>query len=222
MSEGAPTDVPHWRLAGDWFDVCSCDIACPCEFAQPPTDNVCEGVISYRIREGNYGDVPLDGLCVVILTFFEGGNLWTGDVTPKAGFYVDERADERQREAIDMIFSGRAGGWPAVMQAIVGGGERQGLAYVPIEFEVADDLAGWRVEIPGRVSAAAEALTGPTARPGERVQLHNPPGSEVGPGHVATWGSATAYEVDGSEFGMKRELPGKSSKHIPFEWSGPA
>ena len=29
--------IPQWRLRGDWFDVCKCDIPCPCEFAQPPT-----------------------------------------------------------------------------------------------------------------------------------------------------------------------------------------
>ena len=32
-------DIPNWWLKGDWFDVCSCKMACPCEFAQPPTNN---------------------------------------------------------------------------------------------------------------------------------------------------------------------------------------
>jgi hypothetical protein len=50
----------------------------------------------------------------------------------------------------------------------------------------------------------------------------NPPGSEVGPGAfgaVATWGTATADEVNA--MGFKWERKGKSSKHIPFDWSGP-
>jgi hypothetical protein len=59
------TDIPHWWMRGDWFDVCSCDIACPCEFAQPPTNNRCEGVLAYKVREGAYGDVRLDGLNVL-------------------------------------------------------------------------------------------------------------------------------------------------------------
>ena len=58
-------DIPQWRLVGDYFDVCSCDIPCPCEFAQPPTNNHCEGVLAYHIGEGNYGDVRLDGLNVL-------------------------------------------------------------------------------------------------------------------------------------------------------------
>jgi hypothetical protein len=66
----------------------------------------------------------------------------------------------------------------------------------------------------------AETLSGPTTPEGQRVQLRNPPGSEVGPGQVATWGRATAHRVEES-FGWNFEWDGKSSKHIPFEWSGP-
>jgi hypothetical protein len=69
------------------------------------------------------------------------------------------------------------------------------------------------------VSASAEALGGPTTPPGERVQLLNPPGSEVGPGQVATWGRAIRQRVDG--FGFSTDLEGQSSKHIPFDWTGP-
>ena len=54
--------VPGWRLVGDWFDICSCDIPCPCEFAQAPTKNACEGMLAWHIREGHYGEVRLDGL----------------------------------------------------------------------------------------------------------------------------------------------------------------
>jgi len=70
-----------------------------------------------------------------------------------------------------------------------------------------------------RAWARAEALTGPTTPPGERVQVHNPPGAEVGPGQVATWGVATTDRVGG--FGWKWEWAGRSSKHFPFDWSGP-
>ena len=56
--------------------------------------------------------------------------------------------------------------------------------------EIADDLSWWSVEAPGRITASAVALTGPTADPNKRVQTINPPGSGVGPGEhvVATWG----------------------------------
>ena len=51
------------------------------------------------------------------------------------------------------------------------------------------------------------------------MQVHNAPGAEVGPGQVATWATATEDEVEA--FGLKWSWPGRSSKHFPFEWSGP-
>ena len=217
MEPGAPSDVPQWHVVGDWFDVCRCDIPCPCEFAQAPTDNYCEGVLAWHIREGHYGDVRMDGLSLIGLGTFE-GNIWAGETKTDIGLFIDERADESQRQALQMIFGGQAGGWPAGFTELIG--EMRGIEFVPIEFEVADDLAYWRATIPGKVEAVAEALTGPTTPEGQRVQLLHPPGSEVGPsGTVATWGRATADRAEG--FGFKWEWDGKSSKHIPFEWSGP-
>jgi hypothetical protein len=99
-------------------------------------------------------------------------------------------------------------------------GEVRGLEFVPIKFELAKDLARWRAEVPGKLKAVAEALTGPTTPSGARVQLHNAPGSEVGPGQVMTWGKTVDNEVDA--FGLRWSWSGQSSKHIPFDWTGPA
>jgi hypothetical protein len=217
MEPGAASDVPQWHVVGDWFDVCRCDIPCPCEFAQAPTDNWCEGVLAWHIREGHYGDVRLDGLSVIAIGAFE-GNLWAGEGKATMGMFIDEKSDDQQREALQMIFSGQAGGFPAQFAEFIG--EVRGVEFAPIEFEVAEDLGSWRAEIPGKVLASAEALTGPTTPLGERVQLLNPPGSEVGPsGNVATWGRATADRAQA--FGWNFEWDGKSSKHLPFDWTGP-
>jgi hypothetical protein len=62
---------------------------------------------------------------------------------------------ERQREALQMTFGGQAGGFPAQFAEFIG--EVRGVEFVPIEFEVADDLAYWRAEIPGKVVASAGA-----------------------------------------------------------------
>ncbi len=172
--------------------------------------------MAYHIREGAYGDVRLDDLSVMALAEFD-GNLWAGEGQITLGLFIDERADERQREALRMVFSGQAGGFMATFAKLIG--EVRGIEYVPITFDVADDLAYWRAEIPGKVKASAEALTGPTTPPGKRVQLLNPPGSEIGPGQIATWGMATENLV--AAHGFQWNWAGKSSKHIPFDWSGP-
>ena len=76
-----------------------------------------------------------------------------------------------------------------------------------IEFEIADDLPSWRAESPGRFKASAEALEGPTSVAGKRTQVHDPPGSEVGPGSVATYGTVTADEVDRVRLQVEPDRP---------------
>jgi hypothetical protein len=208
--------VPEWRLAGDWFDICSCDIPCPCEFAQAPTNNACQGMLAWHVRQGHFGEVQLDNLNLLALAAFE-GNVWAGEAAVAMGLFIDETADGQQREALQRIFAGEAGGWPAQFATLVG--EFRGIEFVPITFEVADDLAFWRAEIPNRVVGRAEALTGPTTPPGQRVQMLNPPGSEVGPGQVATWGRSVDVRTEG--FGFQWSAESRSSKHIPFDWAGP-
>jgi hypothetical protein len=210
-------EVRGWRLTGDWFDVCRCRVPCGCTFAQAPDEGQCDGILAWHIREGSYDDLTLDGLNVVGVGGFE-GNIWTGEATNSAmGFFIDERADERQRDALQTIWSGQAGGWPAGFAELME--EVRGFEPAPIEFEIADDLGHWRVEVPGKAKGSAVALTGPTTPEGARVQVHNAPGAEVGPGQVATW--ATAEEDEVEAFGFKWSWPGRSSKHFPFDWSGP-
>ncbi|MFF7792994.1 DUF1326 domain-containing protein [Streptomyces sp. NPDC007991] len=219
MTEQPTTGSPPWHLAGDWFDVCKCAIPCPCTFAQAPTYGDCEGVLAWHIRDGNFGDVRLDGLNVLMLGSFV-GNVWAREHTDAyAAVFFDERADEQQRAALQAIFGGEAGGWPAEFGAMLGP-EMRGMDFAPIRIEVDEDMSAWRAEIPGKVMATAEALTGPTSPEGARVQVHNAPGAEVGPGQIATWGRATTDRADA--FGFAWDRSGKSSKHFPFDWTSPA
>ena len=177
--------------------------------------------MAYHINGGSYGETVLDGLNVLVLDSFK-GNIWAGDGKTKlnVAIFFDEKANEQQRQALNMIFTGKAGGFMAEIAKLLG--EVRGIEYAPIKFEVADDLSYWSAEIPGKALAKAEALAGPTTPPGKRVQTINPPGSEVGPGAagaVATWGMSTADQADA--MGFKWERKGQSSKHIPFEWTGP-
>lgn len=212
------TTVPQWSAAGSWFDVCKCTIPCPCSFAQAPTYGDCDGVLVWHIREGSYGDVRLDGLNVVMLGSFV-GNVWANEHSDAyAAVFIDERADERQRAALQMIFGGQAGGWPGQFAEMFGP-EMIGMEFAPIRVTVDDDLATWKAEVPGRVTAQAEALTGPTTPEGARVEVRNLPGSETGPGQLATWGRTLANRVDA--YGFTWDWEGRSSKHITFDWSGP-
>ena len=105
------TENPNWHITGDWFDNCSCAVACPCTFAQAPDNGFCESVPFWHVRSGHYGDINLDDLSFVRVGRWE-GDLWAGKAKGVAGMFIDERADERQAEALPRIFGGRAGGFP--------------------------------------------------------------------------------------------------------------
>jgi hypothetical protein len=71
------TEIQNWQIAGDWFDNCSCAVACPCTFAQAPDNGVCESVLFWHIRRGHYGNTSLDNLSFVRVGRWE-GDLWAG------------------------------------------------------------------------------------------------------------------------------------------------
>ncbi len=214
------TETPNWHIVGDWFDNCSCAVACPCTFAQPPDNGFCDSVLFWHIQRGHYGDVDLAGLSFVRVGRWE-GDLWAGKVKGTAGLFIDERADERQAETLPLIFGGRVGGFPAQVAALFTEGRQvRAVERARITFEIAPDRAHWGLEIAGKVKAWAKALTGPTSVPGKYPQLMNAPGSETGPGpQLVTWGKSTICSVDA--FGYQFQWTTNSSKHIPFDWSGP-
>jgi hypothetical protein len=101
-----------WRVAGSYLESCNCEAICPCRridgvMGGRSTYGICLGALSWRIREGRAGDVALDGLGVVLACRYsddEEGSPWSFVL------YLDERADERQHEALEGIFTGRLPG----------------------------------------------------------------------------------------------------------------
>ena len=71
------------------------------------THGICTGVLSWLIEEGNAAGTDLAGLKVALAIRYdddEPGSPWTWVL------YLDERADEEQRAALEAIYTGRLGG----------------------------------------------------------------------------------------------------------------
>jgi hypothetical protein len=109
-----------WKIHAYFLDACNCDWGCPCQFNANPTHGNCEGVAGYHIVSGVYGgrsgdgDVKLDGLNMALIAS------WPGPIHEghgKASYYIDNRADEKQFEALSNIITGKAGGGPFVVYA---------------------------------------------------------------------------------------------------------
>src|SRR3954467_12590140 len=99
-----------WNVSGEYFETCSCDYLCPCiatNLAGRPTQGFCDVAIAFRVDQGQFGNVSLDGLAFVVVAQTPGvmgeGN-WT------VGLIVDERATSEQADALTAIASGQAGG----------------------------------------------------------------------------------------------------------------
>jgi hypothetical protein len=146
--------VPAWRLAGDWFDICSCNIPCPCEFAQAPTNNACTGMLAWHAVRTI---TAMSGSTVLTCWDWVPSKAMSGPMRARfASAFLSTRADEGQRQALQMIFGGHVGGWPAIFATKIG--EFRGVEFVPIEFEVADDLAGERISTAIGVAFVAVGL----------------------------------------------------------------
>jgi len=144
-------EVPNRQITGDWFDNCSCAVACPCTFAQAPDNGVCESVLFWHIRRGHYGDINLDDLSFVRVGRWE-GDLWAGKAKGTAGIFIDERADERQAEVLPRIIGGHVGGFPATVAALIAEGRQvRGVERARITFEIVWDRSHWGTEIAGKV-----------------------------------------------------------------------
>lgn len=215
MTTTEATTQTKWHIKGQWFDICSCNMPCGCTMAQPPTNGVCYGTLAYQIEEGYFGDTDLSGLTVVTISEIKGENFWDPSKAVEGTYdlIIEERTTPAQRRALERLWTAKEGGWIANLVGLLG--TLRHMEYAPIECSIEDDLARWSINVPGRVSGAVEALSGPTTPPGKRVQTHNPPGAETG-GSPATWGVPTKMELTG--FGTLGEWQANSSKHIPFDW----
>lgn len=144
-----------WRIKGILFENCNCQIVCPAHvsFKQLCTYERCMGHWSIHIDEGQFGAIALNDLNVIILydtpqLMFNGGWIET--------IYIDERANEMQRQAIEGILTGQTGGPWVILSRFVE--KRNATRYLPIHFE--DQGRKKRMWIDGLFDTTIENLRG--------------------------------------------------------------
>jgi hypothetical protein len=202
----------NWRLSGDYFENCNCDVVCPClvSTAPPltarPTQGVCDVALIFHIDKGSYGQVSLDGLNVAVIGHAPGamadGN-WT------LGTYIDERADDEQAAALGAIFGGAEGGPMAAFAPLVG--KHLGVKKVAIKYAINGKTRA--AEIPGIMHMAVEPLG--TMHPSG--EIWGAMGHPVAPDKLAF-----AVGTRGSTFadhGMRWDNSGKNGHYAPISWS---
>lgn len=165
-----------WHIEGEYLENCNCEVLCPCltSSIQGPADyERCYVPFAIHIREGESEGVSLNDLNVVLVA---DSPPIMGDGGWRMAWYIDERADEQQRRALDEILSGSKGGPPEFLAGMTG--ERLGVKYVPIGWESHN---GWkRVEVPGIMEFEVEGIRAPDlSEPMEIVNVDHPMGSSL-------------------------------------------
>lgn len=177
----------EWRVRADEFANCNCSYGCPCQFNALPTHGFCEAACGYRIGEGHFGDVLLDGLLAA------GTWQWPGAVHQGNGtmqLIIDERADARQREALVKILSGAETEPMATVWWVFGAMSPNKLPplYLPIDFDVDVEARRARLDVPGLLEVSGEPIKNPITGAEHRARIDLPHGFEY---RLAEIGSGT-------------------------------
>ncbi len=115
------------------FEVCTCNVLCPCWVGEDPDGGTCDGLLGWRVDKGQIDGVDVGGITLVMMAHIP-GNILQGNW--RAMVYLDERATENQEEALLNVFTGKLGGPIADLASLVG--EVVGLERVPITTDVID------------------------------------------------------------------------------------
>lgn len=148
--------MTKWSFEADYFTACNCDWGCPCNFNARPTEGRCMGWGAWNISTGLFGDTPLDGTRFALYYKFP-GLVEQGNGTACA--YVDSRATPQQRQALQAIATGKAGGGIFDLFGAQLVTTWLPAKVVPIEFEIRDGAG--RVRVEGFAEAESELLAYP-------------------------------------------------------------
>ena len=174
-----------WSIQGPHFLNCNCEYGCPCQFWGRPTDGTCRAVLAWRIDDGHYGDLRLDGLCA-INTYAWPGAIHEGNGSMQS--IIDERATEPQRRALVAILQGEGADAGAVMFQIYRAtcvATHEPL-FKPIHLQVDVEARTARVSVPGVLDTSLEPIKNKVTGALHRARIDLPLGKEFNLAEVAS------------------------------------
>src|SRR6266566_3721104 len=139
-----PMTEVKWSIKAREFANCNCSYGCPCQFNGLPTDGTCRAVVGMQIDTGHHGSTQLDGLKV-------------------AAIFIDERANDLQREALLRILSGQDTEPGATVFSVFASTlvKVHEPIFSKIDFEVNIDGRRARLVVPGLIETRGEPILNP-------------------------------------------------------------
>jgi len=167
----------QWSIKGNEFIHCNCAYGCPCQFNARPTNGNCHAIGFVHIEEGYHGDTRLDDLTIGMVATWPGAiHEGRGEVMP----IVDERASDKQREALLRIMTGEDTEPGATFfQVFATTFEKlYDPVFTSIKFEVDPEARTAHVTVPGWVEARGEPIRNPVTGEKHRARINLPNGFE--------------------------------------------
>ena len=177
-----------WEFTGKSLINCTCTYGCNCQFNGLPDKGHCHAVAGIEIETGHYGDTKLDGLRIAAI-FKWPGAVHEGNCEAIA--FVDEAADEQQREALLKIMTGQDTDPFATMFSVYASTvtKMHDPVFTRIDFEVDVDGRTGSFHIEDYIDTAGEPIRNLVTGEPSRAQIVQPEGFEYA---VAEIGSATS------------------------------
>jgi len=197
-----------WRIAGSYFETCSCDVVCPCtaSLSFGATEDYCRVVLVFHVKDGEVEGVDVSGLTVAAVAdtpkVMTEGN-W------RVGVFIDAAASDEQAEKLGGVFSGALGGPMEGLGPLIG--ENLGVERAPIE--VREDGLTHSVRIGDGVDFEIEDIVPfgvETGQPAKLSGIFHPAGPELTVAH------ATRSRIDA--FGISYEAKAGFSRS-EFSWA---
>lgn len=167
----------EWSMQGTEVANCNCNWGCPCQFNQLPTHGHCRAYGFVHVDKGHYGDVPLDGIRWGIVAAWP-GPIHKGNGTMMA--VVDERADAKQRAAIEAITRGQDTDPGTVVWQVFASMTSKFLPTVakPIHLKLDIENRTAEIRIPGLVDGRVGPIVNPVTGKPHRARVTLPNGFE--------------------------------------------
>ena len=180
--------MTYWEFKGRELVNCTCEYGCNCQFNALPDKGHCHAVAGIQIDQGHHGDTSLDGLRIGAI--FK----WPGPIHEGHGealAFVDERADEAQRDALLRIMTGQDTDPFATMFAVFASTvtELHPPVFTRIDFEVDVDARRGHLRIKDYIEMQGEPIRNKVTGVEARAQIWLPEGFEY---EVAEVGSASS------------------------------
>jgi hypothetical protein len=177
-----------WRISGEELATCNCAWGCPCQFNALPTTGKCEALIAWKIRQGNYGRLALNGLRFVQIVRWPGA-IHQGNGTRQ--WVIDEKASPEQRKALAAMTSGRQGGAYFEIFAAVCPNTLEP-AFGAIDLEIDRKRRTGRIHVRGMAECDVEPINNPVTGEEHRARIELPNGFEY---KKAEMGNTVRLEV---------------------------